>query len=445
MATYNTYPKQFRSSKIPIQKNSCFMLMPFSKEFDMVYGQIKQHVVDNGFTCSRADEIFGSVPIMSNILKEILKAHFIIADLTGQNANVFYELGIAHSFKDAHNIILIAQSIDDVPFDIRHLSTILYSRDNIKLLTSSVIASINEHRHHYDFYEALLKKGVVNLIFDNKSDFLDSIHDRLGDSAQKVADILDNGVQEYKENELKTITDSMLSAMYAISTGTERDYLEDTAQVLGFLLIECASASCSTDIANHLLYEIKLENYKIRTSRIISLQSDLAIMFASSGVFFDESITWIIEYFSKSKSATVDLNRYKLEKFLLTSTSSSVDEVIVNSILHENNYIREHMADISGEKRIQEATSVLEVQLKRERNIYSTSSIITALGKLGNQSSYQKILDWHELNKEMILKTEHYFILKHIYIALMKIDPRNTKTIEFSEVYAAYVGESALW
>ena len=96
---YKIYPKQFINDKIPIEKNRCFMLMPFSPEFDFIYGTIKKDLNDNGLICNRADEIAGSKPILNKILTEILKSRYIIADLTAYNPNVFYELGIAHSFK----------------------------------------------------------------------------------------------------------------------------------------------------------------------------------------------------------------------------------------------------------------------------------------------------------------------------------------------------------
>ncbi len=54
------------------------MLMPFSKEFDHIYGVIKNDLNDCGFICNRADEISGSKPILNKILTEILKSQYII-------------------------------------------------------------------------------------------------------------------------------------------------------------------------------------------------------------------------------------------------------------------------------------------------------------------------------------------------------------------------------
>ena len=51
-------------------------------------------------------------------------ARVVVADLTGRNPNVFYELGIAH--QQVKPVIQLAQRLADVPFDVRHLRTVIY-------------------------------------------------------------------------------------------------------------------------------------------------------------------------------------------------------------------------------------------------------------------------------------------------------------------------------
>ena len=126
MSTYKIYPKEFRNERIPIEKNRCFFIMPFSEEFDIVYGAIKNSLTMDNYICTRVDEISGSTPVINKILVEILKSQFIIADLTGCNPNVFYELGVAQVFKDAQNIFLLKQKNSKVPFDITHLTYMEY-------------------------------------------------------------------------------------------------------------------------------------------------------------------------------------------------------------------------------------------------------------------------------------------------------------------------------
>ena len=63
--------------------------------------------------------------IVEDIWESINRARILIADLTGKNPNVFYEVGIAHTV--GKEVILTTQNIDDVPFDLRHLRHIQYT------------------------------------------------------------------------------------------------------------------------------------------------------------------------------------------------------------------------------------------------------------------------------------------------------------------------------
>ena len=107
MDNYIIYPKQLKRESIPVESNRCFCLMPFNRDFDIVYGTIKQYLSEKEIICNRADEITGSTPIISKILTEIIKSQYIIVDITESNPNVYYELGIAHTLKEARNVILI--------------------------------------------------------------------------------------------------------------------------------------------------------------------------------------------------------------------------------------------------------------------------------------------------------------------------------------------------
>src|SRR5439155_20198182 len=75
--------------------------------------------------CSRADDLPIGRSILERILTGIRSAELIIADLTGKNANVFYELGLAHT--QTKNVLLLTQDANDVPFDLRGLFCHTYS------------------------------------------------------------------------------------------------------------------------------------------------------------------------------------------------------------------------------------------------------------------------------------------------------------------------------
>jgi hypothetical protein len=89
---------------------------PERKRADEIYGFIIAPAVEHaGLDPYRADLDLSPGPVTPKMLSELLGARVVIADLTGRNPNVFYELGITHSF--ARPLISIADSSSSLPFD----------------------------------------------------------------------------------------------------------------------------------------------------------------------------------------------------------------------------------------------------------------------------------------------------------------------------------------
>jgi len=102
-----------------------FVLMPFDPQLRPVYeDHIARCASELHLSITRGDDFFTARSVMNDIWNAINNARAIIADCTGRNPNVFYEIGLAHAV--GKPVILIAQTVDDVPFDIRHLRYILY-------------------------------------------------------------------------------------------------------------------------------------------------------------------------------------------------------------------------------------------------------------------------------------------------------------------------------
>jgi hypothetical protein len=102
-----------------------FVMMPFRRELQPVY-EDHVSVVANSLKLKvrRADDFFGAHSIMKDIWNAIIGSKICIADCTGRNPNVFYEIGIAHTV--GRPVVLIAQKAEDVPFDLRHVRYVLY-------------------------------------------------------------------------------------------------------------------------------------------------------------------------------------------------------------------------------------------------------------------------------------------------------------------------------
>lgn len=115
----------FRKLKFEIRKDHCFYLCPFREPFNTIYtDHVIPAVQEVDFSIERADDIFGTQPIIEDIWEAINAAAIILADVTGRNPNVMYEVGIAHTV--GKPVVLITQAMDDVPFDLKHYRCITY-------------------------------------------------------------------------------------------------------------------------------------------------------------------------------------------------------------------------------------------------------------------------------------------------------------------------------
>lgn len=131
-------------------KIKCFVIMPFGnpsidpehkKRLDHIYSEWIKPTVESvsisaygvkTITCHRGDKENRPGEIIDHILEHLILADIVIADLSGKNPNVFYELGVRHAVKK--NTILIADNIADIPFDLRGQRAIPYQYDPIRLV-----------------------------------------------------------------------------------------------------------------------------------------------------------------------------------------------------------------------------------------------------------------------------------------------------------------------
>ncbi len=110
------------------ERPKAFVLMPFEPEFDAIYEDLIVPALEEaGYEVTRADSLLDQQNIIGDIVRGIAWSDLIIAELTTLNPNVLYELGIAHALQKP--TILVAQSLDDVPFDLRQYRVVTYETD----------------------------------------------------------------------------------------------------------------------------------------------------------------------------------------------------------------------------------------------------------------------------------------------------------------------------
>lgn len=131
-------PTIFKLPEEPVNPKLVALMMPFSAEFDGTHAALQAAVDAAGMRCLRADDIWEDDVIIQDVVKLIGTARAVICDLTGKNANVFYEAGIAHTM--GQDVILVAQHESDIPFDLRHIRHIRYlpNEQGLKELTEKV-------------------------------------------------------------------------------------------------------------------------------------------------------------------------------------------------------------------------------------------------------------------------------------------------------------------
>ncbi len=100
------------------------VMMPFDAGFASVYDSIRAAAEGAGLRARRADDIWENPAIIQDVVSLIDRSRVVICDCTGRNPNVFYEAGIAHTL--GREVILITQTEQDIPFDLRHLRFVRY-------------------------------------------------------------------------------------------------------------------------------------------------------------------------------------------------------------------------------------------------------------------------------------------------------------------------------
>jgi hypothetical protein len=123
-----------------VPKPFVFVLMPFDSIFDDIYKfGIKGAASDVGAYAERLDEQIFTEGMLDRIFNQISKADVIVADMTGRNPNVFYEVGYAHALGKI--VLLLTKNSDDIPFDLKHRQHTVY-QGSIDLLRTELAAKL---------------------------------------------------------------------------------------------------------------------------------------------------------------------------------------------------------------------------------------------------------------------------------------------------------------
>jgi hypothetical protein len=191
------------------------MITPIGKETSEVRknaDEVMEYIINPvcqefGYSVVRADKMANSGLITKAIIEQIISADLVIADLTGNNPNVFYELAIRHSYRKP--AIQIIKGDTEIPFDVSNMRTILYET------TLSGADSAKKE------IEAMLKAIENGEIVQNPVSEVSTLLNLSENSTEENAEILSTLLLEVQqipdnlkalENNIETRFSQMLSA-----------------------------------------------------------------------------------------------------------------------------------------------------------------------------------------------------------------------------------------
>jgi hypothetical protein len=143
-------------------EKSCFVVSPIGDEGSPVRkraNQVFRHIIapvvePRGYKPVRADQITRPGIITSQVLQEVADAELVVADLSGHNPNVFYELAIRHATQKP--LVQLIGSDEELPFDIAAMRTIFFdiadldSAERARTELDQHVAALEEHPNPVD-------------------------------------------------------------------------------------------------------------------------------------------------------------------------------------------------------------------------------------------------------------------------------------------------------
>lgn len=187
-------------------KSNVFVIMPFQEEFFEMYEMLKIEFSEK-YEFTNAGDEGNQQNILRDIIEPIYKADVVIADLTGLNPNVMYELGIAHTF-NKKTIVITKDDLSKLPFDLKQYRAKDYSThfkkfaellDYLKVnMDGAVNGTVSYSNPVKDFMTLAglektnqFQEKVIELVDDTDKGFLDFLAE-IEENANSLSEEIDN-------------------------------------------------------------------------------------------------------------------------------------------------------------------------------------------------------------------------------------------------------------
>jgi len=399
------YPRDYTGTNLDINIGTAFIIMPIKQELDMTLAIITEVCENLNIKAQRADDITKQDIIMSSILNGIAKSEIVIVDITGNNPNVFYELGIAHTLKHRQSVIIITQDKDiprSTPFDLRHWSIISYSYNNLALFKVNLINKINESRKYIDFEE------YINRLLKSHAFDIDLIQQFIKVSKQINITNLELSCSILSENiSIQSCNRDKILELNTYLT-TLGDYKNGEFNKITWLLKYLLFTSDFV-LSQYIdtLKTIFFKEWDRKTVHLINMDYWEMVANISFKIIekkhkdkFD-AINWLAKYLRNYRMGRIDRVRTKIEDFMLTIQDKDVDKIIIEMLTGPSRTAKESAIDICGQKPIHESINIImQFLINNESDPHIVRSCIIALSRMNVTIAAPIILKWMEENKD---------------------------------------------
>lgn len=384
-----------------VHMNEAFILMPFKESFNKIYKSIQSVCDELNITAKRADNIKNGL-IMNNIFDGINHAEIIIADITGNNPNVYLELGLALSRRESA-VIIISQSREKASFDIRNWQILQYNPNDLFSFEKDLLSRIQLSRGL--FGEEQLKMMLsISTPADKKliNPFIDLLKNL--DENNRLVNNICHILSDRTGSE--GLSDEVLYEInHQLSTLVDQED-EKYKELANYLRILVFSSPFTLNHFYHLIEDLFLSEWHVDPVTMKELphrdiSSRICFRIIDSNLPQKKgAIEWMMNYLKNKKMGRIDYVRANIARFLVSSKDDEVNKALLESLkLNEPGFV-ESVIDICGQKCLLSASDHILTILKKSDNPFVVRSSIYALSRLGNTNAAEAIYNWMIGNRD---------------------------------------------
>lgn len=415
MENYSIYPRQFRNIKQNYDKDMCFIIMPFNKKKNTVYETIKKAIAECHLNYDRSDELKKSAPFISKIISSISKAYYLIVDISDLNANVLYELGIAHTLRDADRVLILKDSKTICPSDLKHINYFEYAVDDTETLFKHVKNFLEANHYIKDLKDLLIISNILDSAKE-ADEIVQILNEQFSTHCISLIYILNNAVEELDMREVSEILIGLYDILCQSIIENKLLIADNLSKLLCFIIKKLSQDFNLSSFTRYVFSDLNVfedapEWRKIKTDIAISL---LKFDYPNKDLF-----SWIKIFLYNSSPAAVDIERYKLHVAIINTSTEQVKAFLVNILLEEENVtLIEHSLNMCRAKSINDAVDCALRILAQNDNPFIFRSAIDYIVDVGTTKQQSEM--FRIINERNDIVEQNQFINVHIERAKKK-------------------------